>query len=168
MGSGSSNQRQEIEQLKKELLFYSSYDSFIKQNSDLFCTFDLQGKIISFSPSFLNLGYNNNQLEGVPFLQLIATADVEVTKSCIHSSKESGSTSTIISKVLDSSAQSSYYQWRFWFDSQSNFFHAYAFDVNEFQISKQECLATKLFFNDAQKLAKTGNWVFYFETEELT
>nr|WP_315147095.1 PAS domain S-box protein [uncultured Flavobacterium sp.] len=168
MGSGSSNQREEIEQLKKELLFYSSYDSFIKQNSDLFCTFDLQGKIISFSPSFLNLGYNNNQLEGVPFLQLIATADVDGTKSCIHSSKESGSTSTIISKVLDSSAQSSYYQWRFWFDSQSNLFHAYAFDVNEFQISKQECLATKLFFNDAQKLAKTGNWVFYFETEELT
>lgn len=36
MGSDSSNQREEIEQLKKELLFYRSYDSFIKQNSDLF------------------------------------------------------------------------------------------------------------------------------------
>lgn len=36
MGSDSSNQRHEIEQLKKELLFYRSYDSFIKQNSDLF------------------------------------------------------------------------------------------------------------------------------------
>lgn len=36
MGLGSSNQRGEIEQLKKELLFYRSYDSFIKQNSDLF------------------------------------------------------------------------------------------------------------------------------------
>ena len=36
MGLGSSNQRHEIEQLKKELLFYRSYDSFIKQNSDLF------------------------------------------------------------------------------------------------------------------------------------
>ena len=36
MGSDSSNQRGEIEQLKKELLFYRSYDSFIKQNRDLF------------------------------------------------------------------------------------------------------------------------------------
>ena len=36
MGSDSSNQRHEIEQFKKELLFYRSYDSFIKQNSDLF------------------------------------------------------------------------------------------------------------------------------------
>lgn len=167
MGSDSSNQRGEIEQLKKELLFYRSYDSFIKQNSDLFCTFNPDGKIISFSPNFLHLGYNNNQLENLSFLQLIATSDVEATKSCIHSSKESGNTATIISKVLDSSANAIYYQWRFWFDVPSNSFHAYAFDVNEFQISRQECLATKLFFNDTQKLAKTGSWVFYFETEEL-
>ncbi|MGL3001464.1 PAS domain S-box protein [Flavobacterium sp. RSSB_23] len=167
MGFDSSNQRGEIEQLKKELLFYRSYDSFIKQNSDLFCTFNPDGEIISFSPNFSHLGYNNNQLEGVPFLQLIATADVEATKSCIHSSKKSGSTATIISKVLDSSANAIYYQWRFWFDVPSNSFHAYAFDVNEFQISRQEFLATKLFFNDTQKLAKTGSWIFYFETEEL-
>lgn len=167
MGPGSSNQRHEIEQLKKELLFYRSYDSFIKQNSDLFCTFNPDGKIVSFSPNFLHLGYNNNQLENLSFLQLIATSDVEATKSCIHSSKESGSTSTIISKVLDSSAQSSYYQWRFWFDTQSNLFHAYAFDVNEFQITKQECLASKLLLNDTQKLTKTGSWIFYFDTEEL-
>ena len=45
-------------------------------------------------------------------------------------------------------------------DVPSNSFHAYAFDVNEFQISRQECLATKLFFNDTQKLAKTGSWFF--------
>ena len=115
----------------------------------------------------MHLGYNNNQLENLSFLQLIATSDVEATKSCIHSSKESGNTATIISKVLDSSANAIYYQWRFWFDVPSNSFHAYAFDVNEFQISRQECLATKLFFNDTQKLAKTGSWVFYFETEEL-
>jgi len=68
---------------------------------------------------------------------------------------------------LNSSAESFYYQWRFWFDETSNLFHTYAFDVNELQVSRQECLASKLFFNDAQKLAKTGSWIFYFETEDL-
>ncbi|TAF64101.1 MAG: PAS domain S-box protein, partial [Flavobacterium sp.] len=167
MGTSSSNQLGEIEQLKKELLFYRSYDSFIKKSSDLFCTFNPDGKIISFSPNFSLLGYNNNQLENLFFLQLIATSDVEATKSCIYSSKESNSTATIISKVLDSSANAIYYQWRFRFDVSSNSFDAYAFDVNEFQDTKKKSLVNEFLLNDAQKLSKTGSWVFYFETEEL-
>ncbi|MGL2986157.1 PAS domain S-box protein [Flavobacterium sp. RSSA_27] len=158
---------EEIERLKKELLFYSAYDSFVKQNTDLFCTFNLLGKIVFVSPSFSSLGYDSQYLEQSYFLQIIAPSDTQATKLCIQSAKESGTTNTIIAKVLHSSSQGFYYQWRFWYDVPSNLFHAYAFDVNEFQINKQEGITNKLLLNDAQKLAKTGSWFFYFDTKEL-
>jgi len=167
MSFHSKQQQEEIERLKKELLFYSAYDSFVKKSTDLFCTFNLLGKFVSLSPNFSLLGFDSNYLEESSFLQIIAPSDTEATRICIQTAKESGRITTIVVKVLDSSAHSFFYQWRFWFDVPSNLFHAYAFDVNEFQITKQECLASKLLLNDGQKLTKTGSWVFYFDTEEL-
>lgn len=167
MGSQFDNQESEIERLKKELLFYSAYDSFIKKSTDLFCTFNDEGTIALAGFNFSALGYNLARLEGAPFNQIIAPADAKATLDCIQEAKSTAKTTTIINKTMRSSGVGYYYQWRFWYDTTSNLFHAYAFDVNDFQVTKQKYLASDLLLNDAQKLAKTGSWVFYLGSEEL-
>jgi len=46
MGSGSSNQLEEIEQLKRELLLYRSYDSFIEKTVIYSAYLTFRGRLI--------------------------------------------------------------------------------------------------------------------------
>lgn len=167
MGSQFDKQEAEIQRLKKELLFYSAYDTFIKKSTDLFCTFNDDWIIVLADFNFSALGYNVLQLNGASFTQVIAPSDSKATIDCIEEAKRTGSTATIINKTIHSSGCFYYYQWRFWYDTTTNLFHAYAFDVNDFQVTKQKYLASDILLNDAQKLAKTGSWIFYLESEEL-
>ena len=110
MGSQFDNQEAEIERLKKELLFYSAYDSFIKKSTDLFCTFNDDLTIVLAGFNFSTLGYKVTQLEGASFTQIIAPSDAKATLDCIQEAKRTRKTATIINKTIRSSGCFYYYQ----------------------------------------------------------
>jgi PAS domain S-box-containing protein len=167
MGSQFDYQEAEIERLKKELLFFKSYDSFVKNGTDLFCVFNQDGFIVTASSTFSSLGYKEEELEGLSIFRIIAPSDCKTTMQSIQESRLSGNAITVINKTMHISGYFYYYQWRFLYNNVTNLFHAFAFDVNEFQKTKENQKNNDLLLNDAQKIAKIGSWIFYLETQEL-
>ncbi|MGL2993796.1 PAS domain S-box protein [Flavobacterium sp. TSSA_36] len=167
MSFHSTQLEEEIERLKKELLFYDTYGSFVKKNADLFCTFSHNWTIVLASDNFQTLGYKSSDLEGSSFMEIITPSDSEITIESFQTAKESGVATTIVNSVLDFSSNLYYYQWRFWYDTTSRLFHACAFDRNDFEVTRQKMGNGEFRHSACVISSNSASWIFYFEHNQL-
>lgn len=167
MASYSVSQEENLGKIKKQLLLYKAQNSFIEKGADLFCILDFNYLFSVVNSNFSALGYAIEELEGSSFLNITAASEKSKVIEKLQQAQNSETTVTCQISIINTMGLVSHYQWRFIFDKASNAFHAFGFEVKGVHQNNGVDASSDLLLKDAQKIAKTGSWVFYFDSEKL-
>lgn len=158
-----------IQNLKKKEQQLNDFLYFYNKTKDLICTADPSGYFKSVNPAFIKtLGYSKAELTSNSFLKYIHPDDIAKTNRELDKLEKGKSSLSFENRYLTKKGKYITLQWKSYVDPLSGLIHAIARDITDIKESEEKLIFSENSLNNAQKLAKIGNWEFNLITRELT
>ena len=158
-----------IQSLKKKESQLNDFIYFYKKTKDLICTADSDGYFRSVNPAFTKtLGYSKSELISNKFIHYIHPDDIAKTNAELEKLNQGRTSFSFENRYLTKKGKYITLEWKSYINPETKLIHAIARDITEIKEAEEKLIFSESSLNNAQKLAKIGNWEFNLITRELT
>jgi PAS domain S-box-containing protein len=157
-----------IDQLKINITSLKHYELLFNESLYFMCLCGTDGYFIKVNPIFIKiLGYTEEKLLSVPFINFIHAEDLEKTKDEFQKISTGNSSVNFENRYIKKNGEIIYLQWKAILNNSNNTFYAIAREITDIKNTQDKLKASERLLYDAQKIAKLGVWEFNLTTNDL-
>lgn len=156
---------------KKNLEYLDSQkelQNFIDLSKDLVCIANLDGLFYKVNPAFTAvLGYEKQEIEGVPFIDFVHPEDVPKTLEEVEKLTDLKKTISFENRFRTKDGSYINLSWNTSPDPETANLYCIARDVTKEKVAEQHLIEVIDLLEESQQLAKIGSWNFNYITNDI-
>ena len=156
---------------KKNLEYLDSQkelQNFIDLSKDLVCIANLDGLFYKVNPAFTAvLGYEKQELEGVPFIDFVHPEDVSKTLEEVEKLTDLKQTVSFENRFRTKEGSYINLSWNTSPDPETGNLYAIARNVQKEKLAEQHLKEVNYLLEESQQIAKIGSWNYSFTSKNL-
>lgn len=152
-----------LQQSKDEL------QNILDSSLDMICTLNKEGLFVNVSAAAEKiLGYTPNELEGKSYLEVIHPDDLDNTNKIAAEVVAGTNVNNFENRYIHKNGNSIPLIWSIRWSEKDQLVYCVAKDATSILEAEKQIRESEALMNEAQKIAKMGNWNFDFRTDRLT
>jgi len=148
---------------------YNELENIFNQSMDIICVIDKAGRFRKISKACEKIwGYKTEELIGRSYFELVYHEDIDLTKKISKAIMDGKDVTNFENRYVSKTGKLVPIIWSARWDKKIKLMFCVARDATEKKSAEKKLIQSEAFLEEAQRIAKMGNWSFDFKRDEIT
>ena len=148
---------------------YNELENIFNQSKDIICVIDKAGRFRKVSKAGEKIwGYRTQELVGRSYFDFVYHEDIDLTKRMSKVIMDGQDVTNFENRCVSKAGKLVPIIWSARWDKKIKLMFCVARDATDIKSAEKKLIQSEAFLEEAQRLAKMGNWSFDFKRDEIT